>query len=148
MESAIQLKKVMLYVDFYHVQNESQALYLPDLKNANNPKNCEMKSIHCLELCQQNAPLVTRERFNLRMNEGDGPIKKLKESDEEIFIISTCNRLSIYSFAESNKLLLNAFREENISQNELVKFSGKDAVEHLLRTCAQSSCVTWRSIVQ
>jgi glutamyl-tRNA reductase len=95
-----------------------------------------MKNIQCIELSHHNADLPTREKLFIRLNQIGGAIDQLKEGKTEIFVIPTCNRLALYSYSEDLSILEKVFENENISSDHLIKFSGKEAINHLFRTAA------------
>ncbi len=95
-----------------------------------------MKNIHCVELSHHNADLPTREKTFVRLNHPGGPIDQLKADNTNIFVLSTCNRLALYSLGDSIEPLENVFLQENISSTHLIKHSGENAIKHLFRTAS------------
>ena len=60
-----------------------------------------MDRIVGIELSHRNAPISIREQLALNKDQIAGALQKLKEEYKEVFIISTCNRLSIYAFGDN-----------------------------------------------
>ena len=60
-----------------------------------------MNKIIGVELSHRFAPIAVRERLALNTEQTKEALRGLKNELEEVFIISTCNRLSIYAFGES-----------------------------------------------
>jgi hydroxymethylbilane synthase len=68
-----------------------------------------MNKIIGVELSHRFAPIAVRERLALNTEQTKEALRGLKNELEEVFIISTCNRLSIYAFGESYEPILNYF---------------------------------------
>lgn len=62
-----------------------------------------------VELSHRFAPIAVRERLALNKEQIIEALSILKETYEEVFIISTCNRLSIYAFGKSHNEIINYF---------------------------------------
>ena len=68
-----------------------------------------MDKIVGVELSHRFAPISVRERLALNTEQTKAAIKELKKHYKEVFIISTCNRLSIYAYGESHTPILEYF---------------------------------------
>ena len=68
-----------------------------------------MDKIVGVELSHRFAPIAVRERLALNREQTRSAIHTLKKYYKEVFIISTCNRLSIYAFGNSHNEILNYF---------------------------------------
>src|SRR5690606_22540568 len=68
-----------------------------------------MNKIIGVELSHRFAPIAVRERLALNTEQTKEALRELKKELEEVFIISTCNRLSIYAFGESYEPILAYF---------------------------------------
>ena len=66
-----------------------------------------MDKVVGVELSHRFAPIAVRERLALNKEQTVAALEDLKKSYEEVFIISTCNRLSIYAFGKSHNEILN-----------------------------------------
>lgn len=68
-----------------------------------------MDKVVGVELSHRFAPISVRERLALNTEQTRAAIQELKNSYQEVFIVSTCNRLSIYAFGESHNDILTYF---------------------------------------
>ena len=68
-----------------------------------------MDKVIGVELSHRFAPIAVRERLALNQEQTITALQELKKTYEEVFIISTCNRLSIYAFGKSHNEILNYF---------------------------------------
>lgn len=60
-----------------------------------------MNRIVGIELSHRLAPIAVREKLALNKSQISEALQSLKEHYQEVFIISTCNRLSLYAFGDS-----------------------------------------------
>ena len=70
-----------------------------------------MDKVVGVELSHRFAPIAVRERLALNKEQTISAIAELKKHYQEVFIISTCNRLSIYAFGESHNKILEFFNQ-------------------------------------
>jgi len=68
-----------------------------------------MDKVVGVELSHRFAPIAVRERLALNKEQTVTALQELKKCYEEVFIISTCNRLSIYAFGKSHNGILDYF---------------------------------------
>jgi len=68
-----------------------------------------MNKVVGVELSHRFAPIAVRERLALNKEQTIVAIQALKKSYKEVFIISTCNRLSIYAYGKSHNEILDYF---------------------------------------
>lgn len=68
-----------------------------------------MDKVVGVELSHRFAPISVRERLALNIEQTRTAIQALKKSYKEVFIISTCNRLSIYAYGKSHTPILEYF---------------------------------------
>ena len=68
-----------------------------------------MDKIVGVELSHRFAPISVRERLALNTDQTRTAIQALKKNYKEVFIISTCNRLSIYAYGTSHAEILKYF---------------------------------------
>lgn len=68
-----------------------------------------MDKVVGVELSHRFAPISVRERLALNTEQTRNAIQELKKSFKEVFIISTCNRLSIYAFGKSHTPIIEYF---------------------------------------
>lgn len=68
-----------------------------------------MNKIIGVELSHRFAPISVRERLALNREQTKEALKLLKKSYKEVFIISTCNRLSIYAFGKNYDAIIDYF---------------------------------------
>jgi glutamyl-tRNA reductase len=96
-----------------------------------------MNRIVGIELSHRYAPIEIREQIALNSTQIEQALKDLREHYQEVFIISTCNRLSIYAFGD-NYLFLEKYLQKfgNYSQYLTVLPDTKIAVQNLFATSA------------
>lgn len=68
-----------------------------------------MEKIVGVELSHRFAPIAVRERLALNKEQTRIAIQNLKKHYKEVFIISTCNRLSIYAYGKSHNEIVDFF---------------------------------------
>ncbi len=68
-----------------------------------------MDKIVGVELSHRFAPISVRERMALNKEQTRAAIQHLKNYYKEVFIISTCNRLSMYAYGKSSNELVDFF---------------------------------------
>ena len=68
-----------------------------------------MDKIVGVELSHRFAPIAVRERLALNKEQTKAAIQVLKKHYKEVFIISTCNRLSIYAYGKSHNEIVDYF---------------------------------------
>lgn len=96
-----------------------------------------MDRIVGIELSHRNAPISIREQMALNKEQSVQALKKLKEDYKEVFMISTCNRLSIYAFGNSFRGLESFFKSHgNYSQYLSVFPDSRLAIQNLFSTAA------------
>ena len=95
-----------------------------------------MPEIFVTEISHQNVPLILREKVTLNKDRLVAALNYLKQELEEVFIISTCNRLAIYSYSDSNDPVIGFFNSTAGLDKYLTTYSGQKAVDHLLNTSA------------
>lgn len=96
-----------------------------------------MDKVVGVELSHRFAPIAVRERLALNKEQTIAAIKKLKKSYEEVFIISTCNRLSIYAFGKSHNEILAYFDQfGNYRQYLSILPDSEIAIRNLFSTAA------------
>lgn len=96
-----------------------------------------MDRIVGIELSHRNAPISIREKLALNKEQSAKALQKLKEDYKEVFLISTCNRLSVYAYGD-NYLGLEKFFNSygNFSQYLSVYPDSRIAVQSLFSTAA------------
>src|ERR1039458_6382241 len=96
-----------------------------------------MKRLVGIELSHQKAPLAIREKISLTSADVAGALLSLKKSMPEVFIISTCNRLSVYALTEDIQPILDFFREFGPLEPYLSVFDhDTTAIRHLFATAS------------
>jgi len=96
-----------------------------------------MDKVVGVELSHRFAPIAVRERLALNKEQTIEALAELKKSYEEVFIISTCNRLSIYAFGPSHNEILNYFdRFGNYRQYLSILPDSEIAIRNLFSTAA------------
>jgi glutamyl-tRNA reductase len=78
-----------------------------------------MKKIICVELTHKLAPVSIREKAALNKNQTISILTNLKKHYEEIFAISTCNRLSFYAKGDDANPLIECFQQLGINDEYL-----------------------------
>lgn len=68
-----------------------------------------MDKIVGVELSHRFAPIAVRERLALNKEQTRAAVQNLKKHYKEVFIISTCNRLSIYAYGSSHNEIVEFF---------------------------------------
>ena len=96
-----------------------------------------MNRIVGIELSHRFAPIEVREELALNKDQSQEVLRDLKKHYDEVFIIATCNRLSIYAFGDSY-LHLEKYLERfgNYSQYLSVLPDTRIAVNNLFSTAA------------
>lgn len=96
-----------------------------------------MDKVVGVELSHRFAPIAVRERLALNKEQTITALQELKKSYEEVFIISTCNRLSIYAFGKSHNEILNYFDQfGNYRQYLSILPDSEIAIRNLFSTAA------------
>jgi hydroxymethylbilane synthase/glutamyl-tRNA reductase len=96
-----------------------------------------MDKVVGVELSHRFAPISVRERLALNQEQTVSALQELKKSYEEVFIISTCNRLSIYAFGKSHNEILNYFdKHGNYRQYLSILPDSEIAIRNLFSTAA------------
>jgi hydroxymethylbilane synthase/glutamyl-tRNA reductase len=96
-----------------------------------------MNKVVGVELSHRFAPIAVRERLALNKEQTIAALKELKESYEEVFIISTCNRLSIYAYGKSHNQILDFFDKfGNYRQYLSILPDSEIAIRNLFSTAA------------
>lgn len=97
-----------------------------------------METVIGVEISHARAPLSVREKVCISLAELDGVIDRLREKVAEVFVLSTCNRCSIYAIASTAEPVVQVFRslcKEDIEPYMAV-YRGEAAVRHLFATAA------------
>ena len=93
--------------------------------------------IVALEISHKNFPIEIREQLPNNESQLISLMQALHFSVEEVVIISTCNRWSIYAYAENINQLLSFFKRFSNLVDKFVKFPTSElAVKHLFSTAA------------
>ena len=96
-----------------------------------------MDKIVGVELSHRFAPISVRERLALNKDQIKAAIQELNKSYKEVFIISTCNRLSIYAFGSSHNEILDYFDQYgNYRQYLSILPDSEIAIRNLFSTAA------------
>jgi len=96
-----------------------------------------MDKVVGVELSHRFAPIAVRERLALNKEQTVAALLELKKTYEEVFIISTCNRLSIYAFGKSHNEILNYFDQfGNYRQFLSILPDSEIAIRNLFSTAA------------
>ncbi len=95
-----------------------------------------MKHIFGIELNHQNAPLKIRERAALDNDQVKAALHLLKKQLSEVVIIATCNRLSVYAYAEKEDIIIDWFNQFGELQNYLSVYKNEIAFKKLFATAA------------
>lgn len=96
-----------------------------------------MNRIVGIELSHRNAPISVREQIALNKEQCAKALRSLKEEYQEVFLIATCNRLSIYAFGDNYLPLEKYFnRFGNFSQYLTVYPDTQIAIQSLFSTAA------------
>ena len=89
-----------------------------------------------VELNHQNAPLGVREKVSLNKAQVTQALHDLNKTIKEVFILSTCNRLSIYANTKDTQPIINFFQTFGNIKNYLKIYNGSIAVNHFFSTAA------------
>ncbi|TXB65151.1 hydroxymethylbilane synthase [Vicingus serpentipes] len=96
-----------------------------------------MDKIVGVELSHRFAPISVRERLALNKDQTRTAIQALKKSYKEVFIISTCNRLSIYAYGTSHTEILKYFDQfGNYRQYLSILPDSEIAIKNLFSTAS------------
>ncbi len=96
-----------------------------------------MKRIVGVEISHQKAPLAVRENISLSKDQLRGALHSLQPSTEEVYIIATCNRLSVYALTDNVHPILDFFRQFGPIDPYLSIFDNDiAAVRHLFSTAS------------
>lgn len=96
-----------------------------------------MDKVVGVELSHRFAPISVRERLALNTEQTIEAIEKLKNSYQEVFIVSTCNRLSIYAYGTSHNQILEYFDTfGNYRQYLSILPDSEIAIKNLFSTAA------------
>lgn len=96
-----------------------------------------MDKIVGVELSHRFAPISVRERLALNKDQTKAAIQALKKSYKEVFIISTCNRLSIYAYGKSHTEILEYFDQfGNYRQYLSILPDSEIAIKNLFSTAS------------
>jgi len=98
-------------------------------------------------LSHHSSPVTVREKFAFAETKIPSALQTLRESGlaDEAVILSTCNRVEIYAatsleprraFAELQEFLVRTHDYREPLADELYKFSGQEAVEHLFKVAS------------
>lgn len=96
------------------------------------------EKIIVVELNHKRTPVEIREVISTNAKHIWRKLENLRDIIPEVFIISTCNRFSIYSYCKSEKPILNvisSFSDKITSKNVTIHYD-EDAVTHLFSTTA------------
>jgi len=96
-----------------------------------------MTKVIGVELSHHDAPIHIREGVALNKDQAIESIQKLKETLQEVFLVSTCNRLAIYAYHDDHQPLLNYFDQFGVLSPYLSILEHEYTVaEHLFSTAA------------
>ncbi|MEX0965672.1 MAG: hydroxymethylbilane synthase [Bacteroidia bacterium] len=96
-----------------------------------------MHRIIGVELSHQNAPLNIREKIVLTKEETVQAMHEMKSRLNEVLIISTCNRLAVYTYSTNYRPVLDFFnRFGNLNLYLTIYDYDDSAVRHLFSTAA------------
>jgi len=102
-----------------------------------------MLKIYGLEISHKTAPIEIREKFYLNEKEVEDILKFLKDNDfnDEVYIISTCNRFGIFSNYENIydilKKILEFKKSSNLNDLDYFRFyEGENLIRHIFRLSA------------
>ena len=97
----------------------------------------ENKRFVGVELSHHNAPIEVREKVALNKDQVLQFLKELKGDDDEVFILSTCNRLAVYAYtAQFNKVTEFFSRFGNLNRYLSIFSDTEIAVKNLFSTAA------------
>ena len=96
-----------------------------------------MDRIVGIELSHHMAPIAVREKLALNKSQISKALKDLRKHYQEVFIISTCNRLSLYAYGDSYNELENYLQQYGEYSQYLSVFPDtKIAIQNLFATAA------------
>jgi hydroxymethylbilane synthase len=96
-----------------------------------------MDKVVGVELSHRFAPIAVRERLALNTEQTKQAIQELKKSYKEVFVISTCNRLSIYAYGSTHTNILDYFNQfGNYGQYLSILPDSEIAIKNLFSTAA------------
>ncbi|MCB0409565.1 MAG: hydroxymethylbilane synthase [Flavobacteriales bacterium] len=96
-----------------------------------------MDKIVGVELSHRFAPISVRERLALNTEQTKEALSELKNDYKEVFIVSTCNRLSIYAYGKSHNGILEYFdRFGNYRQYLSILPDSEITIRNLFSTAA------------
>ncbi len=96
-----------------------------------------MDKVVGVELSHRFAPIAVRERLALNKEQTTIALQELKKDYEEVFIVSTCNRLSVYAFGKSHNEILSFFDQfGNYRQYLSILPDSEIAIRNLFSTAA------------
>jgi glutamyl-tRNA reductase len=88
-----------------------------------------------IEISHQKAPLAIREKISLSNEDVAGVLTAFKKTMPEVFVISTCNRLSVYALTDDMTPIFDFFREFGTLDPYLSVFDhDTSAIRHLFAT--------------
>ena len=97
----------------------------------------ENKRFVGVELSHHNAPISIREKVALNKDQVMSFLEELKTEDDEVFILSTCNRLAVYAYTSSFQKVTDFFSRFGNLNRYLSIFSDTEiAVKNLFSTAA------------
>lgn len=95
------------------------------------------KCLISFEVSHENAPVSVRERFSFTETEQAGLLKDLNQSLDEVFVLSTCNRFSVYTYTDNAEPLLSYFKMFGDVMSYLeITTTQEDTVRKLFETSA------------
>lgn len=95
------------------------------------------KNIISVELSHEEVPIHIRELVSLNDLDVKGLLEKLKNELDEVFILSTCNRFSIYTYSTNAQPIINYFKFlGDVTAYLNVTTNTKDSVKRLFETAA------------
>jgi glutamyl-tRNA reductase len=104
-----------------------------------------MITLFCFEVNHQNAPLKIRERISFSAEELTQIYRDWKTEFDQFFILSTCNRTSIY-FAGKEENAKGFFEKYAIPDRFIQSFANEFAITHLFETaCGLHSAIVGES---
>ncbi len=96
-----------------------------------------MDKVIGVELSHRFAPIAVRERLALNKEQTITALQELKKTYKEVFIVSTCNRLSIYAYGKSHNQILEYFDKfGNYRQYLSILPDSEIAIRNLFSTAA------------
>lgn len=97
-----------------------------------------METIIGVEISHARAPLSVREKVSIPLAEVGTVIDQLRATAAEVFVLSTCNRCSVYAVAANAEPIVQMFHSlcgEDI-EPYIAVYQGERAVQHLFATAA------------